>query len=243
MDVATLIDHLDSEGLRVVQSARRAGLEQRVPYLDWTVGQLVRHTGGAHRWATAILGGAVTAIDTAGDLTDSGPDDADLLEWFLAGHAALVETLRDAPDDLEVPTLMKADSARHFWARRQAHETAIHRADADAAAGEVPGFAPEFAQDGIAELLLGFGRGRPFAVSTPGTLVLDAADGPSWRIAFGGERNVVTEDAADGDADATVRGTSSELYRWVWNRPSEAAVTGDGAVAARWGATVRIVRS
>ncbi|HEV7206951.1 MAG TPA: maleylpyruvate isomerase family mycothiol-dependent enzyme [Jatrophihabitans sp.] len=242
MDAATLIDHLDAEGPRLVQSARRAGVEQAVPYLDWNVGQLVRHTSGAHRWATAILRGEVTAIDTAGDLTDGGPDDADVLEWFLAGHADLVETLRAAPADLKVPTLMKADSARHFWARRQAHETAIHRADAGAAAGEVPEFASDLAQDGIAELLLGFGRGRPFAVPTPGTLALELTDGPSWRIRFGGERNVISE-TEGGDADAIVRGTSSEVYRWVWNRPSEAVVSGDVEVAARWAATVRIVRS
>lgn len=42
------------------------------------------------------------------------------------------------------------------WARRQAHESELHRADAKAAPGESPAFTPEFALDGIAELREGF---------------------------------------------------------------------------------------
>lgn len=43
-----------------------------------------------------------------------------------------------------------------FWARWQADETAIHRADAELASGQVIAFAPEFAADGVDELVIGF---------------------------------------------------------------------------------------
>jgi hypothetical protein len=40
-----------------------------------------------------------------------------------------------------------------MWARRQAHETAIHRFDAESATSSVSGFDPTFASDGIGEIL------------------------------------------------------------------------------------------
>jgi uncharacterized protein (TIGR03083 family) len=40
-----------------------------------------------------------------------------------------------------------------FWARRMAHETAVHRADAEIAVGRTPDLAPELAADAIDERL------------------------------------------------------------------------------------------
>ena len=54
------------------------------------------------------------------------------------GHAALVETLSTADPGLVCATFMDAPSPLAFWARRQAHETAIHRADAESASGLRP---------------------------------------------------------------------------------------------------------
>lgn len=62
------------------------------------------------------------------------------------GLAALVASLRAAADDLAVFTFLPSPTPRYFWARRQAHETAIDRADAQAAAGgDVTAFNPDFA--------------------------------------------------------------------------------------------------
>jgi MDMPI C-terminal domain len=57
---------------------------------------------------------------------------------------------------------MAAPSPLAFWARRQAHETAIHRADADIAAAVTPAYPAEFAADGIDELITGFGARRKY---------------------------------------------------------------------------------
>src|SRR6204780_1534249 len=51
---------------------------------------------------------------------------------------------------------LDAPSPLAFWARRQAHEPAIHRADAESAAGDVTPFPAVFAADGIDELLVCF---------------------------------------------------------------------------------------
>ena len=98
-----------------------------------------------------------------------------------------MEALASAPADLETWTFLDAPTPLAFWARRQAHETAIHRVDAESAAGDVTGFPSGFAADGIDELLLRFvGRpGRPLPVETPRSMVVRALDVPrSWRVTF-----------------------------------------------------------
>jgi uncharacterized protein (TIGR03083 family) len=241
MDVPALIRQLASDGPLLIEAADRAGWDTPVPGTDWDVRTLVKHIGGVHRWAADVVDTRSRTDDTpAGRAVGSGPDDDELVEWFQNGHAALVATLRSAPEDLDCFTFLPADSPRHFWARRQAHETAIHRADAQAAAGVVTPFDTPFAQDGIAELLLGFAQRRSNAIERAATIGLDAADGPSWLLTFGGERikAVRTEDV--GPADVTERGLSSDLYLWLWNRPCDAVVDGAEDVAALWSGKVRV---
>lgn len=240
MDVPALLAQLDAEGPLLASAATRAGWDAAVPACpDWTVRDVVLHTGGVHRWAADIVRTRGRSFDTAaGDAVGSGPADGELLAWFRAGHAELVETLRSAPDDLDCATFLPADSPRHFWARRQAHETAIHRTDVVAAAGEPVEFPAGFAQDGIAEVLFGFAHRRREPAARRVTLALDASDGPSWLVRAGGGR--VEVEQGTGDADARVAGSSSDLYLWVWNRPSAAVVAGDQAAAKLWADTVQV---
>jgi uncharacterized protein (TIGR03083 family) len=244
MDADALIDRLAAEGPLLAAAAERAEWDAPVPGCPgWTVRDLVTHTGGVHRWAADLVATeSPTAETELNRAVGSGSPDDELLAWFRTGHATLVATLRAAPDVLRCVTFLPADSPRHFWARRQAHETAIHRADAEAATGAVASFPAEFAQDGIAEMLLGFAARRRKPLERGATLALDVTDGPSWRVELGGDqvRAEPAESLGDGDADATVRGTSAELYRWLWNRPSAAVVSGDQAAAALWARAVRV---
>ncbi|MCH7670054.1 MAG: maleylpyruvate isomerase family mycothiol-dependent enzyme [Acidobacteria bacterium] len=84
------------------------------------------------------------------------PDDSDLINWYLDTNANLVDALESAPPDVESFTFLPAPSPLAMWARRQAHETAIHRFDAENAAGIASEFDPTFAIDGIDELLAAF---------------------------------------------------------------------------------------
>lgn len=242
MDVPFLIEQLTADGAAVVAAASGRDWDAPVPRTEWTLRHLVTHLGGVQRWAAEVVETRSASGQTpAGETVGSGPADGVLLEWYREGHAALVETLSSAPDDLECFTFLPAPSALHFWARRQAHEQAIHRVDAEGATGrETTFFGADFAQDGLAELLTGFARRRSKAVVRAGALGLDAVDGASWLVAFGGERieAVETEDLAG--TDVTVRGRSSDLYLWAWNRPSEVVVDGDAEVAALWGSTVQV---
>jgi uncharacterized protein (TIGR03083 family) len=242
VDVELLIEHLAADGVALAAAAQQAGWDTPVPATRWDVRHLVTHVGGVHRWAADIVTtGSRTSDTAAGKAVGTGPPDDELLEWYENGHAALVETLRAAPTDLECFTFLPADSALHFWARRQAHETAIHRVDAEGATGgPVASFDAAFAQDGMAEILVGFGRRRSYTPSRAGTVGLDAADGPSWLITLGGERIECGESEDLLGTDVTIRGLSSDLYLWLWNRPTEAVVDGDAEIAAVWAQSVRV---
>jgi uncharacterized protein (TIGR03083 family) len=242
VEIPALVNRLESDGQLLIAAARRAGWDARVPGTEWDVRQLVTHTGGIHRWAADVVTTCSETLETAaGTAVGSGPEDDELAEWFENGHVALVATLRSAPAELACVTFLPADSPLHFWARRQAHETAIHRVDAEGAAGDDNAvFEAAFAQDGIAEILCGFARRRADGVERAATLGLDAADGPSWLVTFGGERIEADESEDLVGTDVTVRGVSSDLYRWLWNRPSDAVVDGDAQVAEMWASTVRV---
>lgn len=237
MDVPGLIAQLEADGPPLAAAAARAGWDAPVPGTGWDVRSLVTHVGGVHRWATAVVSARSMSDQSATrDAVGAGPVEGELLDWFRTGHAELTTALRAAPEDLTAFTFLPADSPKHFWSRRQAHETAIHRIDAEGASGADGAVMPvpaEFAQDGMAEMLLGFARRKSNASDTAATIAVLASDGPSWLITFGGERiqAVVSDDL---DASATVSGTSSDLYRWLWNRPSPATVTGDEDVLELW---------
>ena len=136
--------------------------------------------GGVHRWAATIVREGRPGFDVT---PPEIPADADLLDWYSAGHAALVETLRAAPADLDCVTFLPAPSPLAFWARRQALETVIHRTDAQAAAGRVDPIDDALAADGIDEIVVGFGGfQREFE---PGTIQLQPASGQPWRLQLG----------------------------------------------------------
>jgi uncharacterized protein (TIGR03083 family) len=243
MDATALIEALSAEGPRLLDAATRAGWDAPVPGLDWDVRDLVVHAGGVHRWATAVVSGASREdVDAANSRVGAGPADDQLPEWFAAGHAALVEALASAPDDLDAFTFLPAPSARHFWARRQAHETAVHRVDAQTALGTVDPLSVEFAQDGIAEMLLGFAARRRHAIPQPGTALLRPSDaGAAWRVVFGGEKTAAERSGNETAADAVVAGTSSDLYLWLWNRPAaHVEVHGAAELAGLWRKAVRV---
>jgi uncharacterized protein (TIGR03083 family) len=249
------IDALRGQGDLLADAAERAGLDATVqPCPPWRVKDLLRHTGYIHRWAARhitecpdqVLDGPPEA-----EILRGGAADPELLAWFRAGHAALVRTLSAADPSLECATFMAAPSPLAFWARRQAHETAIHRADAESATGVVPEYAPEFAADGIDELIMGFGQRRKYRPSAEreGALqVLTTDTGDAWRIGAEAGRLQARRGAADAgsadEADGTVRGPASGVYLFLWHRcdAAQAGVTvaGDASLLASWQSSVRV---
>ncbi|HYD09209.1 MAG TPA: maleylpyruvate isomerase family mycothiol-dependent enzyme [Acidimicrobiales bacterium] len=225
-----MVDHLDAlerDGRLLAEAAGRAGLDAPVPSCPaWQVRNLLRHTGGVHRWATSIVVGAlVDRPDFANDDTDDAawPGDASLLSWFVEGHAALVATLRNAPDDLECYTFLPGMTPKVHWARRQAHETAMHRADAQLAAGESPSYDTGFAVDGIVELFEGFfprGYRKRLTSETPRTIAVVTTDADCGYLVHIGPDGATAE-RGTGDVDDVVMAPASDLYLTLWNRQAD----------------------
>ncbi|HVY10409.1 MAG TPA: maleylpyruvate isomerase family mycothiol-dependent enzyme [Mycobacteriales bacterium] len=233
MDPARHIEELEREGRALADAAAAAGLTASVPGCpEWDVRDLVAHIGYVQRWAAAVVAGRLDGAKGDADAAvGPTPDGDDVLDWYREGHVALVDTLRAAPADVDCFTFLPAPSPLAFWARRQALETAMHRADACAAAGLPVTFSEDLAHDGIDETLLGFGaRRRTFE---PGSIGLRPDTGPSWRIELGESGATASREALAG-TDVTISGSASQVYLWLWNRPAAVEVSGDPTVADRW---------
>ena len=250
MEIAEHIDALRQQGESLADAAERAGLDATVPSCaPWLVKDLLRHTGYVHRWAARHVTECpdqIIAGPSEEEILRGGTGDAGLLAWFRAGHAALVHTLATADPAVKCPTFMAAPSPLAFWARRQAHETAIHRADAESASGATPEYEADFAADGIDELIMGFGRRRKYQPTADGGLrlrVVATDTAHAWSVEAREGRLHPGRDA-DGEQEAgcTVRGPASGLYLYLWNRANAAragvTITGDPGLLSAWQASV-----
>jgi uncharacterized protein (TIGR03083 family) len=229
------LDELGHQGVLLRESAHRSALQAAVPSCPaWTVSQLLGHVTEVHHRTSWLLSGGER------DEFEFGvPADDRLFEVYDAGLQEVLHRLRTAADTLAVWTMTPAPSAKLFWARRMAHETAIHRVDADLAAGfGVDGFEAEFAADGIEELLTGSGAARFDRSGLTGdrTISLTPLDSnASWTLSVGPDLLSCRPVALD-HADLAVFGSASDLYRWGWNRAADddVALRGDLSLADRW---------
>ena len=156
MKITEHIDALQREGRLLAAAATQTELDAPIPTCpDWRMRDLVRHVGGVHRWATGYVGDRRTEVWDVDldDIVGTWPADLDLIDWFREGHTRLVHTLASAPPDLDCFTFLAAPSPLAMWARRQAHETAMHRVDAESPGSTITKFHPTFAADGVDELL------------------------------------------------------------------------------------------
>ena len=240
MDVCAYVAALEREGSLMAAAARAAGPDAGVPTCPgWTVRDLVRHTGGVHRWATRIVGDPRTGPwkDDLELISGGWPADPDLPDWLAAGSAGLALVLRAADPGLRCWAFLPAPSPLAMWARRQAHETCVHRADAELADGRaVTPIAPEFAADGLDELLTGFitRQGGALRSPVPRMLRIDCADTDArWVVRIGPDAPVAERDpSTTADADCAVTGPAADVYLALWNRrpADDLDVAGDRSV-------------
>jgi uncharacterized protein (TIGR03083 family) len=258
MEVSEHIDALRREGESLAAAAERAGLQANVPSCPaWQVRDLVRHQGYVHRWANRYVSEQLpepVPRSAEPEILTSQPPDAGLLDWFRTGHAALVDTLRTADPGTSCWAFLPAPSAVAFWARRQAHETAIHRVDAELAAGELTPLGADFAADGIDELIMGFFGRDPKNLSdqqrSGGRLslaVLATDTGGEWLVELI-EDGTCAANVQRGhparSAMCALAGPASGLYRLLWNRAepdsADVQVSGDSAVLQAWRDGMRV---
>ena len=124
-----------------------------------------------------------------------------------------------------------------FWARRQANETAVHRWDAQRAAGAVEPVEHTLAVDGIDEFfgLIPFWRRESNVRGVGETIHLHCTDGAGeWLVRLAADAVIVTREHAKGDVAA--RGSASDLLLFLYGRvgPSALEVFGDASLLDRW---------
>jgi len=234
MEIHRHIAALEQEAQLFARAARCSDPDAPIPTCPgWDMRDLVRHLAEIHLWAAAQVSNRAAKmwVDDLSELSAYWPDlavfwpsDDELIDWYLETNANLVRELTSAPADLECRTFLPAPSPLAMWARRQAHETAVHRYDTEHAGHTQTSFDPAFAADGIDELLGGFApRGSTFAIDSPRTMAVHANDTDGrWHVTM--TPNGITTTRGEGPADVTLTGPASDLYLTVWNRGDDSAI-------------------
>lgn len=237
MDNETLVDAVDSDGRRLLEVAGES-MGAPIPHIEgWDVTQLVRHIGQVYTYIGGLLDhvGSTEAPEVG---RGSPPDTADdLLAWAGGLHGELVTKLRTT--DPSAPAWNWAGTGTAaFFPRRMAHETLVHRFDAEAAAGAVTAIDSDLGADGVDELIE-VGLRRSFRGDREhkypeGSLHLHRTDGEGeWLLRTEDGGVVSTREHAKGDA--AVRGTGDNLMLYMWGRGgNDLDILGDEAVAAAW---------
>jgi uncharacterized protein (TIGR03083 family) len=239
MDFPALRAHLVAEAALLRTAAAAAAPGARVPTCPaWTVADLLDHVTDTydHKIQSMRLlkdPGDDYRIDRPGTPADR----------FDAALADLLAEFDDRGPDSLAHTWYGPDQTVGFWIRRMAHETLVHRADAELAAGTpISPVDAALAADGIDEMLtvmLAWGSrayrdhvAAPLAGNDGLAIALDTG-AQSWtaRVEAG---TVTVADGTAPDAPAHVRADAGTIMLWMWRRlPVGApAVTGDSARAA-----------
>ncbi|MEU8886285.1 maleylpyruvate isomerase family mycothiol-dependent enzyme [Streptomyces sp. NPDC048442] len=148
-------DQIVEETARLRTAISGADLRAMVPSCpEWTLRELVHHTGWAHRWVYETVTTRATEVvppESVPNAEGPGTDDpADLDAWLAEGAEMCAKALREAGPDAQMWSWAPGKPAE-FWARRMTHETVVHRADASLAAKADYEVQPEVAADTIDE--------------------------------------------------------------------------------------------
>jgi uncharacterized protein (TIGR03083 family) len=192
---------------------------------EWTLLDLVRHLGNVYGEVTEHVPRGVTTRPEK-PISLSGPRDGAALAWWDERYRALHSTLESV--DPELPAWNWAPQAKKaaFWQRRMAHETAVHRWDAQVTAGLTEPIEAKLAADGITEVLdswLPAGRRRG-PKDVRGIVALHGTDvAEVWYVRMRGEGIALLDtdtllDDTHPHERATAAGTASDVMLALYGR-------------------------
>jgi len=247
LTVARYLDEVVLHTAAFADAVRTAGQDAVVSSCpEWTARDLADHLGGVHRWCAGTVSRPREKLVRRGPTEPPMPEaDDEVSTWLLEGAATLTQAIREAGDE----TLVGGFGALvpvSFWARRQCHETLVHRADAELAARVpvLPDVDPVVAADAVDEhlaMVVLSAKRRPDLGADGATLHLHATDdgldgSGEWVVTLDPEGPRVEH--AHRKSDAAVRGPARALLTVLTNRerPEDAGVDVLGAVELleRW---------
>jgi uncharacterized protein (TIGR03083 family) len=236
---------IESEAARI-RAAYAADPTRLVPWSDrWTVGTVARHVAGLHHVVSQIVADRPTAgFDRFKTLGAPEKGDPAFPDWFASGTAAAIDQLRTVPAAEPCWTWLPDAGSVGWWSRRMAHETLVHRWDAEAGAGIIgEPMDPAVAADSIDELVdVFFGASRAVNGSPAGPVVgFRCTDvGGEWYVDLTepGARTVLAVAPPSGDVAFTLSGPAEDLLLVLWGRLDLAAtkvtLAGDESVWSNW---------
>ena len=235
-----MIDHLQPlrvECDRFAAAIADADPGARVPSCpDWDLQELVTHLGHVQRsWAAVIRSGE--------DVEPQAPDESDrpgedLVGWFREGAGRLLAAVEEAPSGRTAWTWWQAPRTAGAIARHQVQEAAVHRWDAEVAAGRSGSpLDPDVAADALDEFLhITVVELHRWVAWTGGAGALELAPtdvaGTRW-VVLGDDAAPVPATEAPGPPTVRISGTASDLVLLLYRRIplDDVAVTGDRALA------------
>lgn len=197
---------------------------------DWKVDDLVRHLGQIYEWVCSHV---ARGVSTPPEQTtwreypvDPPAADASTVEWWNERYRRLLALLDDLDPALPAWNWAPQPKKAIFWHRRMAHETALHRWDAQMATGLAEPIEAKLAADALTEALdtwLASGR-RHRPDSRQGMVALQATDlDQVWYVRLRGEGIALLDtdtllDDDDHHERATASGSASDLVLAVYGR-------------------------
>jgi len=250
MDYGDHIDAIEREGAALVAALAACAPEAGVPSCpDWTVRDLAEHVAGSTGFWVDVVCDGTDQPKTGGE---PHGEDGDLAALVAGRLDDLVGRLRSTPPDTAVWSWLEGQGTTAFVARRWANEMAIHRIDAQLAAGTPEPIDGDLAVDAVEEVFLMAnayqqmkaeraaaagtdGDAPPDEPSAPTSLHLHAQDRAAqgdgeWLVSLGPDGVSVSREHAK--AACAVQAAASDIALTLYQRPTLGEVTTFGDVEA-----------
>ncbi|MFF4696234.1 maleylpyruvate isomerase family mycothiol-dependent enzyme [Streptomyces chattanoogensis] len=261
------IDHraaVATETAKFTSVLNGADLATPVPTCpDWTLADLVKHTGSVQRWFSTLLHARIQSPPQSREVDLRLPTRTDAYPGWLDESAAVAADAFAATDPDLPMWAWGADQHARFWARRMLFETLVHRADAELALGLRPAIDRALAVDGIDEFLVNLPFATFFAPKvanlrgTGQTILFRTTDAnAAWLVTLHPDTFGITPAHATADttanittdittditagitADATVQASAADLLLLLYGRRQHTSDTveheGDQDLLLRW---------
>jgi uncharacterized protein (TIGR03083 family) len=230
------LESLRREGATFRAAVSPEALPSQVPSCpDWNVEQLVGHVGRMYRFHAAhVVRGVTTPPESEPETPPKGPD---VLEWWDDSFRILLAALESVKPSAPAWNWSIQEPVAQFWFRRMAHETAIHRWDAElaAAAGFTEPIETQLAVDGIDEAFDTFlSSGHRAGPDTlRGVVTIRTIDANAhWAVRLrGAGLSLLDIDTVFDDpphAQTAVSGTASDVLLALWGRVPFAVLNVEG---------------
>ena len=204
---------------------------------DWDTNDLAGHMGMVYLHQAYVVEHSVRPENE--EHLEAVTEINDPLELLAIGYQAIIKALNPNREERKTWSWHHSDFSVDFWFRRMAHETVIHRVDAQLARGATPHIDTELALDGIDEVLdfLPLLGSWPEAPNVQFGIVAIIAESPAgrkvWNVEFTDQAATITAATEPSESSRlVVSGDAEALDLYLWGRLDSSSpnvtLTGEG---------------